>query len=52
MDEFLKQAFEEGKQRAASELDQKIKDAVKKREAMVGWKEHAQPPARLSGVGK
>lgn len=52
MDPFLKKAYEEGQKKAAEELDQKLKDAVKKREALVGWKEKALPPARLSDTPK
>ena len=52
MDPFLKQAYEEGQRRAAEELQQKLKDAVKKREALVGWKEQSTPPARLSNPSK
>ena len=48
MDPFLKQAYEEGQQRAKEELDQKLKDAVERRKAVVGWKEQARPPARLT----
>lgn len=52
MDPFLKQAYDGGKQQAKDELDQKLKDALKKREALVGWKEQARPPQRLSSVPK
>jgi len=52
VDPFLKQAYEEGQQQAAAELDQKLKDAVKKREAMVGWKENSVAPNRLSSSNK
>lgn len=48
MEQFLKQAFEEGQRQAQEEFDKKLKDAVKRREAMVGWKEQSKPPARLS----
>lgn len=48
MDPFLKQAYEEGQQRAKEELDQKLKDAVKQRKALVGWKQQHCPPARLT----
>jgi hypothetical protein len=43
----LKYAYEEGQRIAAEELAQKLKDAVKKREALVGWKENAVTPNRL-----
>lgn len=48
MDESLKQAFEFGQRKAEEEVQQKLKDAVKKREAQVGWKEQSQPPAKLT----
>lgn len=48
MNEFLKLAFEEGQQRAEAELDEKLKAAIKKREALVGWKEQPVAPARLN----
>lgn len=48
MDPSLKQAYEAGQRKAAEELDQKLKEAVKKRESLVGWKEKSLPPARLS----
>jgi hypothetical protein len=41
-------AYEEGYRQAEAELDQKLKDAVKKKEALVGWKEKSLPPERLS----
>jgi len=47
MNPFLKLAFEEGQQQARTELTQKLKDAVKKREALVGWKEQPCPPEQL-----
>jgi hypothetical protein len=49
---FLKQAYEEGQRAAAEELDQKLKDAVKKRKTSVGWKEDSVAPNRLSSVNK
>jgi hypothetical protein len=49
---LLKQAFEEGQRQAEAELDQKLKAAVKKREAMVGWKENSVAPNRLSSSNK
>jgi len=52
VEQFLKQAFEEGQQLAAEELAQKLKDAVKRREALVGWKEQSKAPARLSNAAK
>jgi hypothetical protein len=52
VDPFLKQAYEEGQRRAAEELDQKLKAAIKKREAMVGWKENSVAPNRLSSSNK
>lgn len=52
MDPFLKLAYEEGQRQAAAELDQKLKDAVKKREALVGWKEKSLAPERLSSTPK
>ena len=52
MDPFLKKAFEEGKRLAEEELAEKLKDAVKKREALVGWKEQSRPPERLSRTSK
>ena len=52
MEPLLKQAFEAGQQHAALEMAQKLRDAVKKREASVGWKEQPRPPQRLSFVPK
>lgn len=52
MDPFLKLAYEEGQRQAAVELDQKLKDAVKKRQALVGWKEKDLAPQRLSHASK
>lgn len=52
MDPFLKLAYEEGQRQAATELEAKLKDAVKKRESLVGWKEKSLPPERLSNVNK
>ncbi len=52
MDPFLKQAFEEGQRQAAAELEEKLKAAVKKREAMVGWKENSVAPNRLPSSNK
>jgi hypothetical protein len=48
VDPLLKTAYDEGVQRAEEELAKKLKDAVKKREALVGWKEQSKPPAKLS----
>jgi hypothetical protein len=45
---FLKIAYELGQQQAADDLTAKLKDAVKKREALVGWKEQSKAPAKLS----
>lgn len=52
MEQYLKQAYEEGQRRAAEELDQKLKAAIKKREALVGWKENSVAPNRLSSSNK
>lgn len=52
MDPFLKLAYEEGQRLAAAELEQKLKEAIKKREAAVGWKENSVAPNRLSSSNK
>jgi hypothetical protein len=52
VEQFLKQAFEEGKRQAAEELAQKLKAAVKQRESLVGWKENSVAPNRLSSSNK
>jgi len=52
VDPFLKLAYEEGQHQAAVDLDQKLKDAIKKREALVGWKENSVAPSRLSSSNK
>ena len=52
MDPFLKVAFEAGQQQAAEDLAKKLKDAVKRREALVGWKEQSKTPARLGKGSK
>lgn len=48
MDPFLKQAYDEGRRKAAVEFEQKLKEALRKREALVGWKEKSVAPAPLS----
>lgn len=52
MEPLLKQAFEEGQRLAEAELAQKLKDALKRREALVGWKENSVAPNRLSSSNK
>jgi hypothetical protein len=52
VDPFLKLAYEEGQRLAEAELAQKLKDAVKKRQALVGWKEKDLSPQRLSQTSK
>lgn len=52
MNEFLKLAYEEGKEIAKEDLKAKLEEAVKKREALVGWKEQSVPPARLNKGAK
>jgi len=49
---LLKQAFEEGQQQASDDLAKKLKEALKRREALVGWKENSVKPNRLSGSNK
>jgi hypothetical protein len=52
VDPFLKQAYEEGQRQAEEDTSKQLKDAIKKREALVGWKEQARPPERLSHLPK
>lgn len=52
MEPLLKQAFEEGQRQAEEDLEKKLKDAVKRREALVGWKENSVKPNRLSSSNK
>lgn len=48
MNEWLKLAFELGKQVAKEEHDDRLKEELKKRTALVGWKEKSVAPPKLS----
>ena len=52
MEPHLKQAYEEGKAQAANEVSTALQEAIKRREKLVGWKEQALTPQRLSQAGK
>ena len=52
MEPHLKQAYEEGKAQAANEVSTALQEAIKRREKLVGWKEQALSPQRLSQAGK
>jgi hypothetical protein len=52
MNELLKQAFELGQELAKKEHEDRLKAELKKRTALVGWKEKSVAPAKLSKENK
>lgn len=48
MEPLFKQALEEGRRLAEEDHKKQLEQALKKREAFVGWKETSVAPKRLS----